>query len=247
MKVLLLYLKQRIKPAIFGALTLLLILFSVPYPLTDIRVFRLILPVFLLLSIFRLYDDLKNYQTDAGKPNRIYTQKQSRKLLTNQLIAFTFLYLVALSFVFPVLTVLLVLFLVLNDVIYRLTFHIGTYKHFLPLLKYPVIVALLYLLTASQFSQLHAACLMLALFCGFLVFEMLDDVTFPVPSKLLPVISNIALAALVIGFYQISLWWCYLLIFTVGNLLIRLKNKYVPYLFLVLLLAAKLALEWMVA
>ncbi len=243
MKVLLLYLKQRFKPAIFAGLTLLLILFSVPKPLQDTRVFVLILPVFILLGLLRLYDDIMNYQTDANKPNRIYTHYESRKLLTMQLAAFTFIFLAVVAFITPVLAVLLILFLLLNDILYRLFLNSGNWKHYLPLLKYPVIVALLYLLTASTFSQWTAGCLMIAIFCAFIVFEILDDPTFPIRSKPLILIGNISLTALIIGFNNLGSWWVYLIILILGNLLIRWKHKVAPYLFLAFVMLSKIALE----
>lgn len=243
MKVLLLYLKQRFKPVIFAGLTILLILFSVSKPLEDTQIFVFILPVFILLGLLRLYDDIMNYQTDAGKPNRIYTHYHSRKLLSIQLAAFTFIFLGVLAFITPILAALLMLFLLLNDILYRLFFNIGNWRHYLPLLKYPVIVVLLYLLTATPFSQWTAGCLMVSIFCAFLVFEILNDPTFPIRSKPLILLGNISLTALIIGFNNPGSWWLYLIILIMGNLLIRWKHKVTPYLFFAFLLLAKIALE----
>ncbi|WP_340203022.1 hypothetical protein [Ascidiimonas sp. W6] len=243
MKILRLYLKQRFKPVIFGALTLLLILFSVAHSLTNSQVFLFILPVFLFLGMLRLYDDLMNYQVDVAKPNRIYTQPKSRNLLALILAGFAFFCSLVLFLLHPISAGVLVSFLVLNDLMYRLLFNRGIWRHFLPLFKYPMVVGFLYFLSTAQFSSLEITGLMVSIFCAFIVFEQLDDTHFPIARKYKGLFANLSLIALLIAFIDLQFWWVSIAVLVSGNLVVRLNHKSTPYLFLAFVLVSKLVLE----
>ncbi|XLS28381.1 hypothetical protein ACJD0Z_14385 [Flavobacteriaceae bacterium M23B6Z8] len=243
MKVLLIYLKQRFNPAIFAGLTLLLILFSIPLPFNNKSVLLYVFPVFVLLAILRLYDDLMSYKVDAVKANRIYVHKESRNLLALILAGFTFLFLFALFFFHPILAGTMAVFLMLNDVLYRLLFRRGHSRYFLPLIKYPVIAVVLYYLTTSGFSWLLALCIMIALFFSFISFEILDDDSFPTTNGILSLCSNISVGAVIVGFGTLQDWWISVLILILGNLIIHYKPKGAAYIFIVFVLASKLVLE----
>lgn len=246
MKVLLLYLKQRFKPTIFAGLTLFLILFAVPHPFSKINAIVFVLPVFVFLGILRLYDDLMSYQVDASKPHRIYTHKESRNLLALILAGFTLFCLIVLFFLHPIVAGIAAVFLMLNDILYRLLFDKGYSRYFLPLIKYPVIVLLLYYLNSIEFSWLIGLCLMISVFFAFICFEVLDDVSFPVPDNLLYLCGNSSVAALIIGLGSLELWWVSVLILIIGNLIIHFKNKRTAYFFLGFVLMSKLLLEILV-
>lgn len=225
-----LYIKQRFNLGIFSMLTLFLLLFSknkLHFSTQDVSHFFLIL---FFLFLMRLYDDLQNAITDSHKENRIYTDSKARKKLS---IILVILLVPFLYFVYQFYTELLqyvILFFLINQLLYLFLFPVGNFKSYLPLLKYPLV-------SIALMGEFDWVCI--ALFPAMIVFEVLEDAQFPIVKKNVYYIAIIAMSMI---FVSLDVKYLILLLFLlpIALLLIARKTKWTPYLFLLLFLITRL-------
>lgn len=227
---LILYIKQRFNLGIFSLLTLFLLLFSknrLHFSPEDISHFFLIL---FFLFLMRLYDDIQNSITDSHKKNRIYTESKARK---NLILVFAILLVPFLYFVIQCKTDLLkyvIIFFLINQLLYLFLFSVHYVKSCLPLLKYPLVsIALL--------GEYNWACI--AIFPAMIVFEILEDAQFPIVKKYVYSIATIAVSLLFLSF---DIKYFIILLFTLPLTLVLIarKTKWTPYLFLLMFLLTRL-------
>ncbi len=225
-----LYIKQRFNFGTFLLLTVFLLLFSknnLLFGWEDISNFFLL---FFFLFLMRLYDDLQNSATDREKKNRIYTETKAKKNLN---IVLAILLVTFLFFVYQFKTELfkyVILFFLINWLLYLFLYHVSNFKSYLPLLKYPLVsIALL--------GEFNRACI--ALFLAMIVFEILEDAQFPIARKYSYPIAIVAMTLLIPTihkYYFILL----LVMLALTFFLIAKKTKWSPYLFLILFLSTQL-------
>jgi len=224
------YLSQRFSIVTFGSLALYLVLFTktnLRFQPSDAVSFIIVL---LFLLAMRLYDDLQNARYDQHKPNRIYTDPATSKSLYGFFAATASLALALLTFIDLRSSATLLLFLLVNHVLYLLLVNRSAWRYYLPLLKYPLIAGLV----ANGWSTAT-----LALFLAFLTFDLIDDKDFPLPrwSKILS--SLMAFMLLLPSASQSHYVYIGLLaIIATGSALSRVP--YSGYLFLSFLLLARL-------
>lgn len=126
--------------------------------------------VFLFLIVMRLFDDIASAEVDKAKENRIYTTVCVKNELKRVLIALHLILLGVLSIFDIQRALLLLLFFALNQLLYSFLFKRAKCRYFLPLFKYPFVVFLLNFELSYQ---------LVAVYFAFVIFEMLDDKTFP--------------------------------------------------------------------
>lgn len=227
---LILYIKQRFNLGIFSMLTLFLLLFSkknLVFSWEDVTHYFL---VFFFLFLMRLYDDLQNAIIDIDKENRIYTDSKAQK---NLKIALVLLVVPFLLLVYQFKTELLtsiILFFIINHLLYQFLFPVRNIKSYLPLLKYPLI-------SMALLGEFNGVCI--ALFLALIVFEILEDAQFPIERKYafpLAIIAMILLIPSMHIYYFILL----LVVLSITLSLISRKTKGSPYLFLLIFLFTRL-------
>lgn len=226
------YIKQRFHLGIFLMLTFFLLLFSkskLVFELEDIYNFGLLL---FFLLIMRLYDDLQNSSTDKEKKNRIYTESKARKKLNITLVVLVLSFLLLIFNFKKELLTEVSLFFCANHILYLLLFNYGNSKSYLPLLKYPFIIMAL----STQFNVAS-----IALFLAMIVFEILDDIHFPLPKKYSYILSFMALT-LMIPTFQIEYLILVLIILFITFFIISKNIQTTPYLFLLFFLITRLTI-----
>ena len=224
------YLKERFNIFVWGALAFFMLMFSkneISFNKTDGFTYLFLLFFFL---ITRLYDDLLNTNADRGKPNRSYTEEKHSKTLTFFLIGISAVYILALFFYDSNLANLALIFLVGNHLLYIVLYKIWKFKHFLPLLKYPLI----FIALNGQFSIVA-----ISLFLTFVVYEIMDDADFPI-AKPYACILTIAAFALLLENLPIKHFILFILLAIASFATVIINKKYFPYIFLLLYLFSRL-------
>ncbi len=164
------YYKQRINLALWSLVTLFLVALSLQeFHLSKFHILSFPFVLFFLLNM-RLFDDLANVEFDANKENRAYTNPIHQQDLKKLLIAGNLILLITLFLFSQQRALYLFLFLLLNQFFYAFFIKVGNFRYFLPLLKYPFVIFLLNLSYSYTISEV---------FIAFIVFEILDDKTFP--------------------------------------------------------------------
>lgn len=174
------YAEQRFDAPRFLPLVAYLLLYARPYVpnLDGNTTFLSIMLVGTLLFCFRLFDDLASWKVDAGKPDRIYTDRNSHAILRNFLIVFSAI-LIGIIWIFNAdAAVALLTFSVFNLIAYSLLFKTWTWRFILPLLKYPFLCFLLYVFFKNEAISTHEILISASLFPAFLLFEIFDDENF---------------------------------------------------------------------
>ncbi|MFN8360308.1 MAG: hypothetical protein U0264_10375 [Candidatus Kapaibacterium sp.] len=192
------YIQQRYNPFLFGGLALYLLLFSY---LPDVQAGALLMFVPYLMAlffIFRLYDDVMQYEHDAAKTERLTTNPGARKLLFRALLILMGMFLILMGIQSFILAGMILVFFLLNHILYRICIKSKTLAGYLPLLKYPFFV---FLITASMGAETNGVeyWSMASIFMAFVVFEGLTDSTFALPARfsyILHILSFLALAGL---------------------------------------------------
>ena len=173
--------------------------------------------VFAFLVIIRLYDDLFSAKVDAGLPDRSYTDPEIHKELSKVLVVCIVLIAAIVAFLSEGLGLYLLIFWVVNTILYATCFKYNSIQLLLPLLKYPFVVLVL----SQTFSWAQ-----LGLILAFVLYEQLDN------NKG----SHLVNALLLTGAY-VLLWasevadpnWLFLIIgFTCSITLLFTKLKYAP-------------------
>lgn len=224
------YLKERFNIFVWGALAFFLLMFSKNIiSLSNTDVFTYLFLLFFLL-ITRLYDDLLNANADKGKPNRSYTDEKQSKTLTFFLIGISALFISALFFYDANLAKWALIFLIGNHLLYLVLYKIWKLKHFLPLLKYPLI----FIALNGQFNLVA-----ISLFLAFMVYEIMDDATFPI-AKPYACILTIAAFALLLDSFHIKHLMLFILLSIASFATVVINKKYYPYIFLLLYLFSRL-------
>ncbi len=224
------YLKERFNIFVWGALALFLLLFSkhqISLNKTDAYMYFFLL-FFLLIT--RLYDDLLNADADKDKPNKSYTEEKHTKTLLFFLIGISAIFISLLFFYEANLANLALIFLIGNHLLYLILYKTWKFKHFLPLLKYPLIFIALH----GQFSIVA-----ISLFLAFMVYEIMDDKDFPI-SKPYACLLTIAAFALLLENLPIKHLVLFILLAVASFATVVINRKYFPYIFLLLYLFSRL-------
>ena len=233
------YIQQRYNPFLFGGLALYLLLFSY-MPGVQAGALLMFVPYLMaLLFIFRLYDDVMQHEHDASKTERMTTNPHARKLLFRAVLILLGILLVLIGIQSLTLTVLLLVFFLINHILYRICIKSKTLAGYLPLLKYPFFV---FLITASMGAETNGVeySSMASIFMAFVVFEKLTDSTFALPvrfSYILHILSFLALAGLSWSPMAIGVLAAGALLSTVGRYY-QLSSS--AYLYLVMLMVCRL-------
>jgi hypothetical protein len=226
------YLIQRFNIAIYLALGTYLLLFAkaeLRFAIGD--VFSLLVIILFLLSM-RLYDDLQNIQFDQSKPARIYTNPVAAKKLY---LSFLVCAIAVLCFTVmrgPTKAVALLTFYIVNHGIYVLLVNHAQWRYFLPLLKYPFVVALM----SGSLSIGHVS-----LFFAFLTFDLIDDPAFPMP-RWSGIITSLITSGLLLMSGPTGLYVFHGALALVATGLTLLDRRYSGYAVLIVFLIAKLSM-----
>ena len=246
----LIYLKQRFGLKIFAGLGIFLFVFAkgnVDFTYGDFPALFILLP---LLLIFRLFDDLQNREADRGKMRRIYTEPKPFRLLGWFLLLFTGSFLVAVLFFRQELSLVVLLFFLFNLLIYKMLFRRGRFRYLLPMLKYPFICLLLMFMPVNQMPAGEIYPLLLPAFSllpAFLLFETLEDRSFPLPSSathilfvlsFVPLLILPLLSGIVLPFQNLLM--LFLIPLPAYLLCLKYRTAWSPYCLLVLLLLTRL-------
>jgi len=125
---------------------------------------------------------------------------------------------------------LALIFLIGNHLLYLILYKTWKFKHFLPLLKYPLIFIALH----GQFSIVA-----ISLFLAFMVYEIMDDKDFPI-SKPYACLLTIAAFALLLENLPIKHLVLFILLAVASFATVVINRKYFPYIFLLLYLFSRL-------
>jgi hypothetical protein len=244
-KSILIYLKQRFNLLQFALLAIYLILFSTPVFKENSDFSMLIVKFIFLLAalfIFRLFDDLMHSEIDAEKPDRIYTQPNESKELKQFLLISSLLFLTALFIVSIQAALLLFSVMIFNVFLYVFLFKNAAVRPYLPLIKYPFLIILL---AETQIYTFDLQLLLISLTVGvsFVVYEILEDESFPIQRKLVWVFIVLCFGLLFLTkINQLSLIIC-VSFFVLSLFFSRFKVPQIPYLFLLLLLLNHLIIQ----
>ncbi len=227
------YLHQRFNLWLFSTLTCYLLIFSKSnfhFDFNDIHHFFLLL---FFLLVMRLYDDLKNTNNDKEKPDRIYTNITRAKELSIRLYVLVTLLLAWLAYYNFLLALYTLVFFLFNHLLYYLLFNKHTFKHYLPLLKYPLIFIAL---------SNHVNITAVALFLAFLVFEIIEDKEFPITKSYAWLLATVASLLLFLE-KPINHVWSYALLFILIIIVLVTHSKYSPYFYLALFLLSRIIIQ----
>lgn len=242
MKLLRIYLKQRFRPLLWLALTLYLVLMSVPKTAFGLGTLLVYLGLFWQLLLLRLYDDLMQVRHDLGKANRSYTHKESQFSLSLYLILLFVATIVATAFYSFSLAYTLVSFWFVNHVLYLLYVRNPVVAQLLPLFKYPILACFV----LRYFSGQHAisisilAILASVVWLSILIFEIIDDPFFFVPKRYVLPLQGLAFLALAMIHPNSLQSWAVLGFMVLSLLLTYFKVSGHAYLFFLCLVLAKM-------
>ena len=195
------YIKQRFNVLIFAALSFYMILFAKNLQLewvTFIKDFSFLMFAFFSL---RLYDDLQQWEIDFEKPNRNYTEANTRRSLISYVIIL-FLITGALgALISNRIAIGFITFVILNHLLYFFLLKKGKFHTLLPLVKYPI---LLYLLLISNTESSTSIIIqnwqiILSLFFAFIRMESMNDEAFILNSRQTILFNLISFALLLQG------------------------------------------------
>ena len=237
------YVRQRIHPGLILGLGILIFLFS--RPISQVNAGSLVTFAFLILFIFvfRLYDDLLQAAYDSGKPDRDYTEPESRKTLFFYLIIFTGI-LFGIGFVISGFAAfLLLIFMATNHLLYVLLISNRTAAGFLPLLKYPFVFVLLQFMGPSEAKIGLLVCSAFSLFLAFVAFESMDDETFPVAEKYSWILQALSLLMILAGKVNGISLAAFFLLLSSSAVWSFFRMKAYPYVYLLFFLAFKLIID----
>lgn len=173
MRVLSIYLRKHIRILPLAGWSLFLILYAGGYPLAADKILLPLLPVFFFLFLMQWYEDL---MTDAHTTeNYIFKQKECRRLLTIIWVAMAIAFITIFLFISPLIAIVLAVFFMLNDLLYRGLTGWNLRDMVLPALKYPLVTALLLVLFGETQKQLLFAGITLASFTAFLTFTCMQS------------------------------------------------------------------------
>ncbi|HTF81453.1 MAG TPA: hypothetical protein VL947_07005 [Cytophagales bacterium] len=238
LRVALIYFRQRFKLPVFLSLSLLLLLY-VHGTVQGLSILQYV-QVLGFLAVMRLYDDLYNATADASKPSRIYTHVRFQPSLYCIMAVASAVLLVWVLLVEGLRPVsMLLTFMVINHLLYLALYTKGTAKFYLPLIKYPVVCAFFYSINMGYIdTSLLWSCT--ALFCAFVVFEILEDACFP--KHRYSTVIWLLITYLLLWLTHHTWWygWCCVgaVILTFFSIF-RLK-PYSPYIFMFLFLIVRL-------
>lgn len=242
MKLLRIYLKQRLQPLLWLALTLYLVLMSVPKSALGLGTSLVFLGLFWQLLLLRLYDDLMQVKHDLGKTNRNYTHKESRFFLFLYLILLLTATIFATSFYSFSLAYALMSFWVVNHALYLLYVHNPIFAQLLPLFKYPILSCFV----LRYFSGEHAisismlAIIALVVWVSIIVFEIIDDPFFFIPKHYILPLQGIAFIGIAMIYPNSLQSWAVFGFMLVSMVLTHFKVSGHAYLFFVCLVLAKM-------
>ncbi len=175
------YFFQRIPLFLFTILSLWYGLFLLHWISWNVLVFPVGI-VLLILFQLRLFDDLMQYQFDLGKPNRDYTEPQTRrKLWVVWLVYSCFLFMIV-FWLNPKIGLLYGWLLLFNWLNYSLLMDRWEWRIYLPLIKYPVIYLVFFQnyvemgLINDNFSLvLYRIGLSISILIGFVLLERFSE------------------------------------------------------------------------
>ncbi|WP_340065176.1 hypothetical protein [Ascidiimonas aurantiaca] len=173
MKVLIIYLKQRMRILPLSGWSLFLILYAGGYPLVADKILLPLLPVFFFLFLMQWYEDLMT-NTSAAE-NYIFKHKECRKLLTIIWVAIVIVFITIFLFISPIIAVVLAVFFMVNDLLYRVLAGWSLRHLFLPAFKYPLVTALLLALFGETQKYLLFVGITLASFTAFMAFTCMQS------------------------------------------------------------------------
>lgn len=126
--------------------------------------------VLFFLFIMRLFDDLASAKIDSEKVSRDYTNEATKKELQIILIISQIVLILIIAFFDTERVMNLLLFFILNTILYCILFNVSKFRYFLPLLKYPFVIYIINIEPSFNLIVVYGA---------FVIFEMLEDPLFP--------------------------------------------------------------------
>ncbi len=242
MRLLKIYLKQRLQPLLWLALTLYLVLMSVPKAALGLDTSLVFFGLFWQLLLLRLYDDLMQVRHDVGKTNRNYTHKESRFFLFLYLILLLSATILATTFYSFSLAYALMSFWVINHVLYLLYVHNPIFAQLLPLFKYPILscFVLRYFSGEHDISITVLAIMALVVWVSIIVFEIIDDPFFFIPKYYLLPLQGLAFLGLAMIQPNTLQSWAVFAFMLLSMILTHFKVSGYAYLFFLCLVFAKM-------
>lgn len=238
------YRKQRVGFLKFFGLSLFLLFYALKWEQIKAGYWPLIVPVFILLFLFRLYDDLMQWKNDLSKDHRNYTDPQTRRSLIKFWIPAIILVSIGVMAFSTMTGMLLSAFVLLNHLLYLIFVRNRFMALILPLIKYPIFILLL-IFYANGKDQIDHQLLISAVsvFIAFTAFESMDDALF---DKDWRVTSLLQFSTFFVLFFSVDGWnasvaCISLFILSLGLSLSGILN--VQYYFLALLLILKIYLN----
>jgi hypothetical protein len=235
------YITQRFNAGLWLAVSVLLLLYSVPVSGMSRQMVLVYIFLFCTLFVFRLYDDLQQTIHDSGKPNRDYTNPQVRKILWSILIVLMVVLTGTAFLMGKSVGWIWVCFIVINHLLYLLCMSNKTAAALLPLLKYPFLVFLLQmLLLPGPISNAIYLSQAFALFIAFVAFESMEDQLFPILHSYF--LQAVSFLLLLVEDFNVYTMICMLILLSLSLAINYRKWKLAPYLFMLLFLLFKLTI-----